>query len=85
MVSFVKKGIRAALSSDVATHLPSTPIDTPHAAPRYNPEFHVDRTHTAGGVIEQTETALRKYIRSGYWSGNRTPILVAIGPAIGHV
>ena len=29
--------------------------------PGYNPEFHVDRTHTAGGVIEQTETALRKY------------------------
>ena len=23
--------------------------------------------------------------RSGYWSGNRTPIPVAIGPAIGHV
>ena len=24
-------------------------------------------------------------IRSGYWSSNRTPIPVAIGPAIGHV
>ena len=23
--------------------------------------------------------------RSGYWSGNQTPISMAIGPAIGHV
>ena len=27
----------------------------------------------------------RIYQRSGYWSGNRTPIPVAIGPANGHV
>ena len=31
--------------------------------------------------------SLSSYIkyRNGYWSGNRTPISVAIGPAIGHV
>ena len=26
------------------------------------PEFHVDRTHAAGGFCEQTKTALRKNI-----------------------
>ena len=39
------------------------PYDTPHVAPRNNPKFHVDRTHAAGGVCEQTKTALRKYNR----------------------
>ena len=34
-------------------------------------------------VIQSTVDILKKC--SGYWSGNRTPILVAIGPAIGHV
>ena len=34
-------------------------------------------------AIQSTVEILKK--RSGYWSGNRTPILVAIGPAIGHV
>ena len=39
-----------------------TPYDTPRVAPRNNSEFHVDRNHAAGGVCEQTRTALRKYI-----------------------
>ena len=38
------------------------PYDTPHVAPHNNPEFHVDHRHTAGGVCEQTTTALQKYI-----------------------
>ena len=38
------------------------PYDTPRASDRNNPEFHVDRTHAAGGVCEQTKTALQIYI-----------------------
>ena len=39
-----------------------SPYDTPRVAPRNNLKFHVNRTHTAGGVCEQTKLALRKYI-----------------------
>ena len=38
------------------------PYDMPHAAPRNNSKFRVDRTHAAGGVFEQTKTALQIYI-----------------------
>ena len=38
------------------------PKDTPHTELHNNPEFHVDRTHTTGGVCEWTKTALRKNI-----------------------
>ena len=63
MTSFsVKEGNCAALSAGAATRLPSTPYDTPCASDHNNPEFHVDRTHPAGRVIEQTKTALRIYI-----------------------
>ena len=51
---------RSPRARRLAFRLP--PYDTPHVAPRNNPEFHVDRTHAAGGVCEQTKTALRKYI-----------------------
>ena len=51
---------RSPRTRRLAFHL--LPYDTPHAhTSRYNPEFHIDRTHTAGGDIEQTETALRIY------------------------
>ena len=51
----LQEEIRAALSLGTAIHLPSTPYDKPHAATCNNPEFHIDRTHTAGGVFEQTK------------------------------
>ena len=63
MASFsVKEGNRAALSTGATTRFPSTPYDTPRVSLHNNPKFHVDRTHAAGGVCEQTKTALQKYI-----------------------
>ena len=51
---------RSPRARRLAFRLP--PYDTPRMVPRNNSEFHVDCTHTAGGVCEQTKTALRKYI-----------------------
>ena len=51
---------RSPRARRLAFRLP--PYDTPRVAPRNYPHFHVDRTHAAGGVFEQTKTALRKYI-----------------------
>ena len=49
----IKEENHAALSVGAATRLPSTPYDTPRAAPCNNPEFRVDRTHAVGGVCKQ--------------------------------
>ena len=52
------------------------PYDIPRAAPRNNPEFHVDRTHAAGGVCEQTKTALPKCIDRLWWSCSNSKLLL---------
>ena len=38
------------------------PYDTPCALDHNNPQFHVNRTNAAGGVFEQRQMALQKYI-----------------------
>ena len=48
---------RSPRARGLAFRIPS--YDTPRVAPHNNPQFHVDRTHAAGGVCEQTKTALR--------------------------
>ena len=44
---------RSSRARRLAFRLP--PYDTPRVAPRNNPEFHVNRTHAAGGVCKQTK------------------------------
>ena len=63
MASFsFKEGNRAALSSARWLTFRLPPYDTPRAAPCNNLEFHIDRTHAAGGVCEQTKN-LSTYVR----------------------
>ena len=50
---------RSRRARRLAFRLP--PYDIPRVAPRNTPKFHVDRAYAAGGVCEQTKTALRKY------------------------
>ena len=50
-----RNGICVTLSSGAQTHLPSTPYDTLCVVPHNNPEFHVECTHSAGGVHKQTK------------------------------
>ena len=52
---------RSPRARRLAFRLP--PYDTPRVAPRNNPKFHVDRQRAAGGVCEQTKTALGKINR----------------------
>ena len=65
-----KKTLRHFPSREIVRHSPQArrlafclpPYDTPRVAPRNNSEFHVDCTHAAGGVCEQTKMALQKNI-----------------------
>ena len=59
----MKDGIHAALPQAQRLMFCLSPYDTLHVASHSNPEFYADRTHAAGGVCEQTKTALQKILR----------------------